>query len=184
MRKDTSFALVTVALILVSCQGTPPSAVPTSPPLRATPIARETKPIATVMPVPTILSSLSPTPDDSMSAPEDALKRFAPQPGDAHLTRGTVHVRHAEVLLLESYPVQVHLLLQGALPSPCHQLRLVVHEADAEKRIFIEAYSVTNPKMMCAQVIREFEVEIPLGSYTEGHYTIWINKEKVAEFDI
>ena len=35
---------------------------------------------------------------------------------------------------------------------------------------------------ICMQVIEPFDVNIPLGSFPAGKYTLWVNGEIVAEF--
>ena len=109
---------------------------------------------------------------------------YAPQPGDDQFTRGKVFIENSQLRLLESYPVQVKLLLAGNLPTPCHNLRAIVLPPDAENRVQIEAYSVVDPDLICTQVLAPFEANIPLGSYTEGAFTIWINGEQSAEFKL
>ena len=94
-----------------------------------------------------------------------------------------VDAEASELLTLESYPLQFILVLRGELPTPCHQLRLMVNAPDKENNIHIEAYSVVDPDMACIQVLKEFETAVSLGSVPAGHYTIIVNGEIVAEFD-
>mgnify|MGYP001567064042 FL=1 len=107
---------------------------------------------------------------------------FAPQPGDADLLRGEVYLDSTELLTLESFPLQFMLSLKGNLPTPCSQLRVKVSPSDSEKRVAVDVYSVLDPAAMCAQVLQSFDVNIPLGSFPEGKYTLWVNGEMVAEF--
>jgi len=51
---------------------------------------------------------------------------YPPQTGDAAFTRGEVFLNAAHVLVMESYPLQFALVLNGDLPTPCHQLRAVI----------------------------------------------------------
>jgi hypothetical protein len=84
---------------------------------------------------------------------------------------------------MESFPPQFSLALSGELPTPCNQLRVDVMPPDGENKIVVDVYSLVSPDTMCADVIQPFSENIPLGSFPAGHYTIWINGEKVAEFD-
>ncbi|MCE5258631.1 MAG: hypothetical protein LLG44_06145 [Chloroflexi bacterium] len=106
---------------------------------------------------------------------------YAPQPGDEDLTRGTVYIDSREIFLLKTNPPQFRLSISGALPTPCHALRVVVPAADAEGRIDIEAYSLVKPGAMCAQVLEPFSTTISLAGYPAGQYSIWLNGDKVGE---
>jgi hypothetical protein len=98
------------------------------------------------------------------------------------MRRGEATISESDVLLLESYPVQVMLSLSGTLSTPCHHLRAKVNPPDAQNRIQVEVYSLYDPDEICIQVLQEFETNIPLGSYTKGSYTVWLNGEQVGEF--
>jgi hypothetical protein len=47
----------------------------------------------------------------------------------------------------------------------------------------VEVYSVSEPGKVCTQVLKDFDVEIPLGSFSGGHFTVYINGELLGEFD-
>lgn len=126
-----------------------------------------------------------PEPDESgvpqnVSPPND--HEYAPQPQDAALERGNLYIDSAEVVLMESYPVQVRLLLQGSLPTPCHLLRAVA--SIANDRIEVEVYSLADPAQICTQVLQPFDAGIPLGAYTQGSFSVWVNGEEVGTFDL
>lgn len=108
---------------------------------------------------------------------------YAPQPGDTALTRGVVYLDSEEISVMESYPVQIMLTLKGSLPTPCNQLRVLANPPDEQNRIQIDVYSVIDPDQICAQVLEPFDVNINLGSYPSGHYSVWVNGESVGEFD-
>ena len=110
---------------------------------------------------------------------------YAPQPGDSALTRAVffLNKKDTSLLTLESYPLQFTVSLKGSLPTGCHQPRMVVNPPDADNKIVIEAYSVVNPNRVCAQMIQMFEGNISLGSFPKGHYSIWVNDEKIGEID-
>lgn len=108
---------------------------------------------------------------------------LAPQPEDSGLERATVNLDYVNLLILESYPVQINIELQGYLPTPCHNLRVTFLPPDAQNRIYGEVYTVVDPTMMCIQVIKEFETTISLGSFPTGHYQVYVNGELVGEFD-
>ena len=97
---------------------------------------------------------------------------------------GPVFIEDAEILLLESFPVQVELLIQGALPTPCASLEWSAESPDENGRIMVEVFSLQDPALDCIQVLEEIEERLPLGSYEEGTYSVWLNGELVGEFDI
>lgn len=107
---------------------------------------------------------------------------YAPQPADANLITGNVYIDRADLLTLESYPLQFVLSVSGNLPDPCHHLRYTVSVAESGNRVDVQVYSVADPEMMCIQVLEPFDVNIPLGSFPSGEYELYLNGEKVAEF--
>lgn len=108
---------------------------------------------------------------------------YAPQPGDSSLERGNAFIDRNELLVMESYPVQIMLVLEGELPTPCNQLRVTINPPDEQNRIFIDVYSVIDPAEICIQVLDPFEANIGLGSFPGGHYSVWINDGMIGEFD-
>ncbi|HSL43637.1 MAG TPA: hypothetical protein VK897_09410 [Anaerolineales bacterium] len=122
-------------------------------------------------------------PINNMPTNEPQPDPFAPQPGDAPLTRGEAFLNEASLLIRESYPPQIALSLSGDLPTPCHELRVAVGAPDQENKIMVDVYSVVDPNTVCTQVIEPFEAQIELGTFPTGHYTVWVNGELAGEFD-
>ena len=151
--------LVVITLLAAGCAPIAPTALP--------PDTAVTQPAA-------IDPNLSETPE---------LSAYAPKPGDAAFQRGTVFLGESMLILRESFPVQVVLGLGGELPTPCHQLRVIVPPPDAENKILVEAYTVVNPELNCIQVIKPFQEMIELGTFPGGHYTVWVNNTLIGEFD-
>ncbi len=106
-----------------------------------------------------------------------------PKPGDDALTRGPVFLDSKEMLTLESFPPQFMLHLTGNTPTPCHTLRVKINPADAEGKIEVEVYSLVRPDVMCAQVLAPFDVSVPV-KVDPGRYTLSVNGDKVAEFEM
>ena len=123
------------------------------------------------------------TPVDSDTSPNGLPPIYAPRPGDDQLVRSEAYVDSVDLLTMESYPLQFMLILKGNIPTPCHEIRVVVSEPGADNKINLEVYSVTDPDAICVQMLQPFEQNISLGSFPSGHYTIWVNGEQVAEFD-
>jgi len=132
-----------------------------------------TSPLITVTNAPPIVQTLPPS------------NPYAPHAGDEVLSRGSVFLNATQILILETYPVQVVLMLQGNLPTPCNVLRVRVEPPNGQYRIIVEVYSLTeiNSPRICAQVEMPFEVEIPLGSFSPGHYAVWVNGVMIGQFD-
>lgn len=124
-----------------------------------------------------------PSGDSTTQAPAiQAPETQAPVPDEANLTRAGVSVTSQELLVKESYPLQVSLHITGTLPTPCHQLKVEVGEPDEQNQIAVEVYSLVNPKQNCIQVLKAFDETVPLGSYPDGTYTVTINGEEAGQF--
>lgn len=108
---------------------------------------------------------------------------YAPLPGDEALLRDKVYPETTEVRVMESFPPQFMLALRGSLPTPCHFLRVQINPADKKNNIYVEVYSVSDPNMVCAQVLQSFEASVPLKDLIPGHYIVWVNGEKITEID-
>jgi hypothetical protein len=128
------------------------------------------------------VTSVPPTANIETATPSP-IPSFTPVPTDSNLVRSNVLLDSTELLTLESYPLQFTLALKGNLPTPCNQLRVDVSLPDSENKIIVDIYSVIQPDAICAQVLQPFEENFPLGSFPAGHYTLWVNRQLVAEFD-
>ena len=118
-----------------------------------------------------------------MGAPKPLNSEYLPQREDGSLSRGDVFIDHSELRIMESYPIQVVLVLQGALPTPCNQLRVIAKQPDEQNQIMVEAYSVIDPEQICIQVLESLDVNVGLGSFQTGHYSVWLNGKMIGEFD-
>ena len=130
--------------------------------------------------------SATPSPDspvDSDTQPAGLPPIYAPRPGDDALLRAEAYIDSVELLAMESFPVQYSITLKGNLPTPCHQLRVLYNEPDAQNNIKLEVYSVAEPDAVCVMMVQPFEQSIYLGSFSAGHYTVWVNGKMVADFD-
>jgi hypothetical protein len=109
---------------------------------------------------------------------------FAPLPSDKDLQRGNVFIESTEIVLNNTVPAQAELVIKGNLPTPCHGLRVVTAEPDANGHIELEVYSVIDPDKVCIQVLSPFETTVPLGDFSEGKFTVGINEEEVTKFEL
>jgi hypothetical protein len=61
------------------------------------------------------------------------------------------------------------------MPSVCSGLRIKVNPPNEQYQIRIEVYSVTDLKLNCENVFQQFEINLLLGEYTAGQYTVLVN---------
>ena len=110
---------------------------------------------------------------------------YEPKPGDEKLTRGPVflELENSSLAIMESFPVQVSAILNGNLPDPCHELRVVVSPAVTDKQINLEVYSLVDPATICITVLQPFNATVALGSYPSGHYSVYVNGDLLGVFD-
>ncbi len=149
------FLLTALSMVLVSCAGG--SVTPSG-----------------VIPSPTV---------PPREGPATSLPPVASPPAGAEPTaRDPVYIDEVSLVQMESYPVQIVLRVTGSLPTPCHEARWEVVGPDALGRIEVTLYSEADPSLACIQLLEPFEISVPLGSYTTGSFTVWLNGELVGEF--
>jgi inhibitor of cysteine peptidase len=95
-----------------------------------------------------------------------------PQGGD---DTGLAQVESIDILILESFPVQVHVLARGTLPDSCTTIDQISKERDGTT--FRVTLITARPAEACAQVLTPFEETIPLDVYglDAGTYTVDVN---------
>lgn len=106
-----------------------------------------------------------------------------PPAEEGYTERGGIFVDTVDLLIMESFPIQVALQISGNLPTPCNRIQWVVSATDGQNKIAIELYSLVKPGEACIEVLEPFDISIPLGSFTTGHYEVLLNGEPVGEFD-
>ena len=89
--------------------------------------------------------------------------------------RFPVYLDSVEILLLESWPVQVRVVLRGSVPTPCYDLAYNLGEPDADGRITLSVFSTVDMDQVCTQVLHPFEQTIDVGSFTSGAYVLVVN---------
>lgn len=110
---------------------------------------------------------------------------YAPQPGDSNMLRGELRIESAELRVAESYPPQVMLHFAYFPPTPCYELRAQASQPDAQNRINVAAYGVTEKDKACTlmALATPLQADLNLGSFPKGHYSVWLNGGRVGEFD-
>lgn len=98
------------------------------------------------------------------------------------LEPGPVFVDEAQLEFEGKFPVQVTLNVSGSLPTPCDTLHWASEPPNAQGQIHVDVYSLRAPGINCIQVLEPTEVSIPVGAFSEGEYSVWLNGELVGEF--
>jgi inhibitor of cysteine peptidase len=90
-------------------------------------------------------------------------------------TTGLALVDEIDILILESFPVQVHVIASGNLPDPCTEISEISQER--EGNTFIVTIKTYRPPAFGIQVLAPFEEIIPLEVYglPAGTYTVDVN---------
>ena len=95
------------------------------------------------------------------------------------MIEGAVFLDAVSLQVMESFPVQVSLALEGSLPTPCHRLSWRIAQPDIGNSVFVEVFSLVDPNQACIQRIEPFEETISLGTFPQGDYRIVVNGESL-----
>lgn len=169
--------LLAGVFFLAACITPAGSGGPTQPPVTAVPLPATSTPAEPAVTIGPETPVTNPGSDGTPTSAED----WRPQPGDEKLQRGQVFIEESGILTLESFPPQFVLHLSGSQGDPCRRLRAVISAPDAQNRIQVEVYSVYDPAELCAQVIKAFDLNLPLGSLPQGEYTVLVNGGEVGK---
>ena len=91
-------------------------------------------------------------------------------------TYGVANVESIDILTLESFPVQIHVIVEGYLPDGCTEINEI--KPEREGNIFNINITTKRPKeAMCTQAIESFTEKIPLEvqGLSAGNYTVNVN---------
>jgi hypothetical protein len=169
-----TFCFVVIAMALIACEGgTGDSDYPgpvSSPDLRSDEVT-----------YPDDKTDEIPLPHGDTDDGGDSPSSWQPASGDDKLIRGEAFINQSQILVLESFPPQFELLVEGALPTPCHELRVEISDPDEQNRIYVEVYSLSKPGEICVQVLESFDENVPLKGFPSGEYSVWVNGEEIGE---
>ena len=104
-----------------------------------------------------------------------------PVPGDSEMQRGEIELMNVDIIPLESDPSQFALQIDGALPTPCHLLRVEVSSPDDQSSIEVEIYSIVDPDQICIQVLEPFSEAIPLVGITNSESQVMVNNKLIGK---
>ncbi|MFO7664366.1 MAG: hypothetical protein R6X18_17480, partial [Chloroflexota bacterium] len=90
--------------------------------------------------------------------------------------RGQAQVDEVEVLILESFPVQVSVIARGELPDSCTRIDEIISQR-AEDTFRVAITTLRQPDTVCTQVIVPFEQTIALdvAGLPAGTNTVSVN---------
>jgi hypothetical protein len=119
--------------------------------------------------------------DEPIAGPGEPGEIPEPRPPIEGNLDGPVTISSASMRIMESFPIQVALDVEGTKPTPCHEIFWTVE--DTGEVIEIEMISQAPPDAVCAQVIEEFMIAVPLGSWQGESRDVTLNGEDVGSFD-
>jgi inhibitor of cysteine peptidase len=91
-------------------------------------------------------------------------------------TYGTANVESVQIMILESFPVQIQVIAEGYLPDGCTEINEI--KTEREGNVFNINISTKRPKdAVCTQAIESFTRTIPLDVWglKAGNYTVNVN---------
>jgi len=117
----------------------------------------------------------APDPANDLSTDSDMQDNKSDSQDGDYIYRTAV-VESTEILVLESFPVQIHVIAKGYLPDGCTEIDRVEEERD--ENTFTVTITTKRPKdMMCTQAIVPYEEKVPLDVYglKAGTYNVNVN---------
>jgi len=108
---------------------------------------------------------------------DEAIRKFAePRLEDAEeFILSDLPVTDITINLLESFPLQVHVVVKGYLSDACTVVNETTQRRD-ENTVHVRITTKRPVDLMCAEVIREVTVRVPLeGVFFPGRYKVIVN---------
>jgi len=124
--------------------------------------------------IPAVLASCAAA-QSGTDGTEDALtieNPYAPQTGDETLIQGGAivdSVRWDETAQT--------LIVSGNLATPCNQLRATISQDG--QQIDFSIYSVSEPEVICAQMLQPFEAAFKMESFSPQTFSVFINGQEM-----
>ena len=96
--------------------------------------------------------------------------------GTSPLLEGLADVERVEILVLESFPVQVHALVEGHLADPCTHLEPPEQRREGQT-FWVTLTTSRDPASFCAQLLVPFTTTVSLDvlGLKAGTYTVDVN---------
>jgi hypothetical protein len=162
-----------IVLGLFGCSGGPRTQIAASTPTISLPANQAFIEQPTQLPAPKAASTVSDTPTT-----DPPLKIIKPD-------NPLLFLKSANLVVQGQGSRQIFAAVSGSLPTPCNPLRTDVTEPDSAGNIFVSVYSVSDSNKVCVQVIRDFQIKVDLkmDGIPAGKYTVWVNGEKIGNFE-
>lgn len=80
-----------------------------------------------------------------------------------------------DILVLESFPVQIHVLIEGYLPTPCYKITSIAKYREGNN--FFVTIMMKDSRLVCIQKIEPFQEVVALDVYglSAGTYYVDVN---------
>jgi len=113
-----------------------------------------------------------------------AIEQFTKLQATEEFIIADMPINDISVEILESFPLQVHIMVNGYLSDSCTTLNEITQQRD-ENVIKVHITTKRPKDEICAQVITEVEERIPIeGTFLPGQYKVIVNEvEKEFELD-
>jgi inhibitor of cysteine peptidase len=96
-------------------------------------------------------------------------------PANGETFQSFTNIESVDVLVMESFPMQVSLVVKGAQPDGC-EFPVIVEQQREGNTVTVQIYRDMPLAVMCAAVLIPYEATIPLeGGFEPGSYTFSIN---------
>jgi inhibitor of cysteine peptidase len=84
-------------------------------------------------------------------------------------------IENVDVLILESFPMQLHLQVTGHQPDGC-EVPVTIEQRREGNEVFVDVYREMSAAMACPAMVIPYEGKIALeGGFESGTYTIHVN---------
>jgi inhibitor of cysteine peptidase len=100
---------------------------------------------------------------------------------DSAPVQSFLNVRNVEVIVLESFPMQVQLHITGEWPTGCDYPASVDQQIEANTAV-VKIYQEIPSDIMCPMILRPYDDTITLdGNFEAGNYVFQVNDYVVTQ---
>lgn len=107
-------------------------------------------------------------------AVEPAALNLAPQPGDDARERAGVQVASTDIYAMEDGTLRFFLVIEGTLPTFCHQLRSLVRPPAGDEPAAVKLYALAEPGKDCTPD-KPFAATLPLAGIPAGRRQVLVD---------